>query len=97
MDGYSRQFFESDIEELKKAVNRFNATLVRDGEACLNDLYDELDIPHSEVGYQVGWSVLKLGRDLVELKTSAQIAPDGRPCIVVNCDPRPEWNYDHAY
>lgn len=97
MDGFSRQFFESDIDELHKAMNRFNSILVRDGEACLNDLYDEFDIPHSEVGYKVGWNVYKLGRDLVDLQTSAQIAPDGRPCIVVNCNPAPEWNYDYSH
>lgn len=94
MDGFSRQYFESDIDELGRAVTRLNAILVREGSASLNDLYDELDIPHSEVGYQVGWNIDKVGRDLIELQTSAQIANDGRPCIVLNCYPAPDWGYD---
>ena len=93
MDGFSNQYFESDIDELAKANNRFNAFLIREGEACLNDLYDELGLPHSDVGYQVGWSMNRLGRELVDLGTSAQMSSDGRPCIVVNCHPAPEWDY----
>lgn len=93
MDGFSNQYFESDIDELAKANNRFNAFLIREGEACLNDLYDELGLPHSDVGYQVGWSLNRLGRELVDLGTSAQMSSDGRPCIVVNCHPAPEWGY----
>jgi hypothetical protein len=92
MDGFSNRYFKSDIDELAKANNRFNAYLIRNGEACLNDLYDELGLDHSDVGYQVGWSLNRMGRDLVDLGTSAQMTPDG-PCIVVNCNPAPEWGY----
>lgn len=93
MDGYTNRYFESDIDELAKANNRFNAFLIREGEATLNDLYDELGLDHIDVGYSVGWSLNKLGRELVDLSTSAQMAADGRPCIVVNCNPAPEWGY----
>lgn len=93
MDGFSKRYFESDIEDLHKSINRLNAMLVREGEVCLNDLYDELGLDHSEVGYNVGWNINRLGRELVDLGTSAQIADDGRPCIVINCNPAPEWNY----
>lgn len=94
MDGFSNQYFESDIDDLAKANNRLNAFLIREGTACLNDLYDELGLEHSDVGYQVGWNANRLGRDLIDLCTSAQIAADGRPCIVVNCNPAPEWGYE---
>lgn len=93
MDGFSNNYFESDIEEVKSAINRLNAYLVREGEACLNDLYDELNLDHSDIGYKVGWNANRVGRELIELNTTAQIASDGRPCIVVNCNPAPEWNY----
>lgn len=94
MDGYSKRYFESDIEEVAKAINRLNAALVRDGDVCLNDFYDELNMEHSEVGDNVGWNANRIGRDLIELEKSAQISDDGRPCIVVNLYPRPEWDYD---
>mgnify|MGYP003304184273 CR=1 FL=1 len=93
MDGYNHRYFESDIDEIDRAVTRLNASLVRDGEVCLNDFYDEIGLDHCEVGYQVGWNANRVGRDLIELNTSAQIASDGRACIVVNLTPRPEWNY----
>lgn len=94
MDGYSKRRFESDIEEINKAINKLNGTLVRDGEVCLNDFYDELGLDHSEVGDRVGWNANRVGRDLIELEKSAQIDADGTPCIVVNLYPRPEWDYD---
>ena len=93
MDGFSNVYFRSDIDELSKAINRLNATLVREGEVCLNDLYDELGLDHSDVGYTVGWNIDKVGRGLIDLGTSAQLTSEGEPCIVVNCHPAPEWDY----
>ena len=97
MDGFSKRYFESDIDELHKAINRLNAMLVKDGSCSLNDLYDELCLEHTDIGYDLGWNINKVGRGLIDLGTTATIASDGRPCIVVNCNPAPEWGFDQQY
>jgi hypothetical protein len=94
MDGFSKRYFLSDLDEIERAINRLNGALVRDGEVCLNDFYDELGIAHSEVGDKLGWNVNRVGRDLIELEKDAQLDTDNEPCIVINCYPRPEWDYD---
>lgn len=94
MDAFSKRCFVSDLDEIERAVTRLNGTLVRDGEVCLNDFYDELGIDHSEVGDKLGWNVNRVGRDLIELEKDAQLDTDNEPCIVINLYPRPEWDYD---
>ena len=94
MDGYSKRYFKSDIDEVEKAINRLNGYLVRDGEVCLNDFYDELGLDHSEIGENLGWNVNRVGRDLIELEKSYTGTEDGTPCMVINLYPRPEWGYD---
>ena len=52
-----------------------------------------LDIPATEMGTAVGWNV-KNG--MVEIYFSAQIADNGQPCVVVNYDIQPTYNFDKS-
>lgn len=93
MDYYSGRYFESDIDQINKAVNQLNGMLLREDYASLNDMYGELGLDETGTGDIVGWNVGRIGRDLVKPRTSAQIAEDGRPCIVVAFEPSPEHGY----
>lgn len=93
MDAISKRYFESDIEQIKKAVNKINGVLLRDDYVSLNDLYDELGLDHIELGDTLGWNVSRVGRDLIDLRFSSHIADNGRPCIVANYYPAPQYGY----
>jgi hypothetical protein len=93
-DYYSSRYFESDIEQIKKAINQLNGAMLREDYVSLNDLYDELGLSHTGVGDCMGWNAGRVGRDLIQPRISSQIAEDGRPCIVVSCDPSPWHDYD---
>lgn len=93
MDYYSGRYFESDIDQINKAVNQLNGMLLREDYASLNDMYVELGLDETGTGDIIGWNVGRIGRDLVRPRTSAQIAEDGRPCIVVAYEPSPEHGY----
>lgn len=92
-DYYSGRYFYSDIEEVKKAVNLINSSLLRNDYVSLNDLYDELGLPANGIGDSVGWNVIRLGRDLVQARISSHVTDDGRPAVVVSCDPSPKHTY----
>lgn len=92
-DYYSGRYFESDIEQVKKAINQLNSAMLRWEYVSLNDLYDELGLEHNAVGDAMGWNVNRVGRDLIKPRISSQIAADDRPCIVVSCDPAPKHGY----
>lgn len=91
-DYLSDRYFESDIDQIKKAENTLNKQILHDlcGYVSLNEFYDELGLNHIGVGDDIGWNVDKL----IDIRISSQIADDGRPCIVVNHENAPFYEYD---
>lgn len=90
LDYYSGRYFKSDIEQIKKAVNELNRTMLADMYVSLNEFYDELGLDHTSIGDQVGW---KVDDGLIELDFSSQIADDGTPCIVLNYRVAPKHDF----
>ena len=86
-------YFESDITAIKKAMVEVNREIVTHNYASLNDFYDFLGLPPIEIGDLLGWN---LDDGPIEANLSAQIASDGRPCIVLSYNEIPDakfWNY----
>lgn len=90
-DYHSGRYFKSDIDHIKRAVNELNRRLVGNGYVSLNDFYDELDLEHTKMGYDLGW---ELDDGNVEIEFSSQIANDDTPCIVINYEVAPHHNFD---
>lgn len=92
-DAQFGKYFESDIETIRRSINNINYKLTT-GQyeyVSLNELYAELNIPRIDIGDDVGWNI---GRDgQVEVDFSAQIADDGRPCIVMQYQVAPRYEY----
>ena len=91
LDPISQRYFKSDIERIKRAENVLNKRMLHDmfGYVSLNDLYDELGLEHTMVGDDLGWNV----DTLLDIDFSSQIADDGTPCIVLNFQVAPKYNY----
>ena len=86
-----KQYFESDLEDIKKAVNNLNQRLLSEEYVSLNDFYDELGIDRIDIGEDLGWNI---GRDgLVEVTYGTAMASDGRPCITLQYHVAPRYNY----
>lgn len=84
------QYFRSDIEKIKKAVNEINRQLTYDMYVSLNEFYDELGIPHVKMGDELGWN---LDNGLIEVTFDSQIADDGTPCITMEYTIGPRYDY----
>lgn len=93
-DYMSGRYFESDINEIKKAANKLNQKMLlcAFGYASLNDFYDELGLECVGIGDMVGWNVA----NLIDISISSQIADDGRPCIVLGHSNEPRYEYDSS-
>lgn len=80
-DTLSGRYFMSDLETIRKAVNQANKDMLDNMVYDLNSFYDEIGLPHTELGDIMAWTP-EYG--LMDLSYTAAIAPDGRPCIVLN-------------
>lgn len=96
-DPISARYFKSDMNTIKSAENAINKSILSsaftDG-ASLNDFYDEIGIPHSSVGDDMGWNV----DNLLEIYCFSQIAGketeyEGTPCIVLDYVNPPKYDY----
>lgn len=88
-------FFEYDLAELLSAEYRFNKRFISRGYACLNDFYELVGLPKSQVGETIGWNSddgcpwVDFEHELVELE-------DGMECYIINIPEPPFPNYQFA-
>lgn len=89
-DAISGRYFKSDIERIKRAVNDINKNLLDDMYVSLNDFYYEIGLDNTKMGDSLGWNVEK---GLIELNFSSQLASDGTPCLVIDYQLAPYYDY----
>ena len=89
-DSISGRYFRSDIEKLKKAANELNRRMLNDMYISLNEFYYEIGLSGTRIGDDLGWNV---DRGLIDLHFSAQVADDGNPCLVVEFEVAPRYNF----
>lgn len=91
-DELSGRYFYSDIEKIKKVANELNRQMLNDMYVSLNELYYELGLEGTKLGEQMGWNV---DRGLIDLKFSATVSADDRPCIVLDYRIPPMYDYQN--
>lgn len=89
MDMLTGRYFESTMEDLKRAENKINHETLKSMGSSLSEFYDEIGLAPTAYSEQVGW-----GPDnMMELKISTTMSVDGRPCLAVDFEPHPFDNY----
>lgn len=92
-DHWSKRYFYSDINSIRKAQNDLNEQMLHDisGSVSLNDFYYELGLSSLEpIGDDMGWNTDK---GLISIRLGSCISDDGRPCIVVDHDNPPIYGF----
>lgn len=91
-DPLSDRYFMSSMDILQKAENKLNKEMIQSvyGYASINDFYEEIGLPRTEVGNLLGWN----SEHTIELHVTATPTEDGRPALVVGHYNRPIYNYD---
>lgn len=92
-DAFSGQYFKSNIDDIKKAQNELNEKMIKNTYASLNDLYDILGLKQTRMGDRLGWNIYS-DEGTINIWFSSQLADDGTPCIVINYDVEPTYDYD---
>lgn len=90
-DHHAGRYFTSDIDKLKKVQNEINDRLIRDGYISLNEFYYAIGLDSTEMGSRLGWRV---EHGLLELDFSSQLDSSGVPCLVIDYNIMPEYDYD---
>ena len=90
-DSLSGRYFKSDIDMLNRSVNELNRKLIDQSYMSLNDYYYEIGLPEIKIGYKLGWRV---DQGLVKLDFSSQLCDDGVPCVVVDFEEAPKYDFD---
>lgn len=91
MDALTGRYFKSDIDKINKAVNAINNRILHDYSASLNELYNELNIPGVDIGNLLGWNS---DMGLIETYLRSQLTEEGTPCLVLDFNKPPKYDYD---
>ena len=88
-DGLTGRYFNSTMEELHRAENKINHIINNQMGASLSEFYDEIGLAPTAYSDEVGWNP----DQLIELRISATMSQDSRPCMVVDFQPHPFASY----
>ena len=92
-DAQSGRYFYSDPETIRSVLNSLSRQLMSDMFIPLNDVYHDLGLSGTKLGDTVGWHV---DNGLIEPDFGAQMADDGRPCLVLDFTIEPKY-VDRGY
>lgn len=90
-DMYSGRYFNSNMDEINKILNKINYKLMSDNMISLNDFYYEIGLDSTINGYDFGWNV---DDGLIELYFSSILTEDGTPCLAMHFDNLPKMGFD---
>lgn len=91
LDPLSQRYFKSDIEKVRKITNDLNYRMMNEMYISLNEFYNELGLPGTKMGDDLGWNINTSG--LIEIEFSSQITDDGQPCIVLEYMVEPRYDF----
>ena len=89
-DVISGRYFKSDIDKLKKIENELNRQMRDEMYISLNDFYYEIGLNGTKLGDDLGWNI---DEGYIDLNFSSQLASDGTPCLVIDYQIAPQYNY----
>lgn len=95
-DVLSGRYFHSDIHIIKRAINELNRKLVTSpfSYVSLNDFYEEIGLEPNSIGSTIGWNI---NDGSIELDLDARLTNDQKPCIVLDFNVAPKYNFSSVY
>jgi hypothetical protein len=92
-DMLTGRYFQSTMEEIKRAENKINHDLVNFMSASLSDFYDEIGLPPTSYTDSVGWNV----NNRMEVQFTTVMSSDNRPCLAIDFVNPPIADYNRHY
>lgn len=91
MDQMSGRIFKSNIDTIKRAVNKLNRDLTYQQYVSLNEFYYEIGLEGVKQGDLLGWN---LDQGLIEPSFNTCLTKDEKPCIVIDFMVEPRYDFD---
>lgn len=91
MDAFSGRYFRSDVDNIKKAINKINRDLTYDHYVSLNTVYGEIGLDNVKNGELLGWN---LDNGLIEPRFDTCLAENDEPCVVIDFYIQPKYDFD---
>lgn len=85
-EGYTGRYFQSTMEDLRRAQNDVNARAIGGLYVTLSYFYDLLNLKHTSISGNVGWDSTRQ----MELDFHATLTEQGEPCMVFEYNPEPQ-------
>ena len=89
-DSISGRYFKSDMNTIEKAVNTINRRLLNEMSVSLTEFYSEIGLSPTGLSEELGWN---MNDGQIEIDFSSQITDDGRPCIYIEYEIAPRYDY----
>lgn len=89
-DMLTGRYFQSTMEEIKRAENKVNYELIHFMSCSLSHFYDEIGLPPTPYTDSVGWNM----NNHMEVKFSTVMSTDNRPCIAIDFSKPPMPNFE---
>lgn len=95
-DSFSDRCFESTIEKVIQAEYHLNRNFMFEGTIPLNDFYEFLGLEKTELGKQVGWSLVNGDIYWIDFNHHRITLDDGMEIYVIDMvfEPTPDWMDD---
>lgn len=90
-DGFSNQFFTSDMETIRRAQNDINAQILHADFATVNDFYDAIKaegLEHTDMSGDMGWNTDKM----LEVDFQTVLYDEKVPCLSISFGTMPVMN-----
>lgn len=87
------RYFQSTVEEIKRAENKINNRLNNFMYCSASEFYDEIGLAPTTYTDNVGWNANKH----VEVQFSSVLSPDGRPCLAIDFMTPPFTEYSDLH
>lgn len=94
LDVYSGRYFLTDIEVVKRAINKLNLRLRNENYISLNEFYAEVGLEDTKLGDLLGWNI---NQGMVDLDTRPAFDENMKPCAVIDFTVVPKYEYYKTY
>ena len=94
-DMLTGRYFQSTVENIRKAENQLNTALFHHQYASLSEFYENIGLAPTGFTDEVGWNQLKDGN--LEVKFSSVMSPDEKPCLAIDFNNAPHPEYTQLY
>jgi hypothetical protein len=92
-DMFTGRYFQSTVEEIKKAENKVNFEILHHMYASLSSFYDEIGLPSTEMSDRLGFNT----DNRLEVKFSTHMSSDQRPCVAIDFHAPPVHDYGRMF